>query len=80
MLAVKGNYPTQYKEKNCRWCNEQEETQSHILNNCTGFLDDSIMIDNKKIMNNERKITKDEAHHLVNIFNKINDKKPSKKV
>ena len=80
MLAVKGNYPTQYKEKNCRWCNEQEETQSHILNNCPGFIDDSIMIDKKKIMNNERKITKDEAHHLVNIFNKINEKKPSKKV
>ena len=57
MLSVKENYPIQYKENKTRLCNEKEETQSHILNNCPGFLDDSIMID-KTNMNNQKENNK----------------------
>ena len=37
MIKVNGNYKNNYTDMNCRWCHEYEETQVHILTECTEF-------------------------------------------
>ena len=34
MMPIKGNQGDQYKDKTCRLCNKEEETQEHIINEC----------------------------------------------
>ena len=37
MLEVKGNYKKKYPNQICRGCNKEEETQNHVLEQCTGI-------------------------------------------
>ena len=37
MIQIKGNNRNKYTNMTCRWCNENEETQIHILKYCTNF-------------------------------------------
>ena len=39
MLKVKGNYKTGQQTYKCRWCKDEEETQEHILSECSAFKD-----------------------------------------
>ena len=34
MLPVKANYGDRYVNKTCRLCQEEDETQRHVLNEC----------------------------------------------
>ena len=34
MLPVKANYGDRYVNKTCRLCQEEDETQRHVLNKC----------------------------------------------
>ena len=35
MIKVKGNYKNGYPDLKCRICNKEDETQTHILEECT---------------------------------------------
>ena len=37
MMKVKTNYKGSYKDYNCRFCDKHEETQKHIIEDCTEF-------------------------------------------
>jgi phage FluMu protein Com/uncharacterized protein YggT (Ycf19 family) len=37
MMKVKANYKNQFADLKCRWCNDQNETQQHILTRCPEF-------------------------------------------
>ena len=37
MIKVKGNYKAMHTNMNCRWCDNKEETQQHILTECPPF-------------------------------------------
>ncbi len=37
MMDVKGNFKNKYPDSKCRWCNHPQETQKHILIECSGF-------------------------------------------
>ena len=37
MISVKRNYKNKYPNMNCRFCNTQEETQRHVLEECRGI-------------------------------------------
>ena len=38
MLNVKGNYPSKQTDMKCRWCNDEEESQVHIIEQCPHFM------------------------------------------
>ena len=37
MIEVKNNYKNKYKDKKCRLCKNQEEDQTHVLQECEGL-------------------------------------------
>ena len=41
MLDIKNNYRGKYNNTVCRGCGEAQETQEHVLNECTGLHPDN---------------------------------------
>jgi phage FluMu protein Com len=37
MMKVKATYKNQFADLKCRWCNDQNEPQQHILTRCPEF-------------------------------------------
>ena len=60
MLKTKGNYKNAHKDQKCRLCGKEEETQSHILEDCLG-IDEPILKITKEM------IFKEDIEHLRKI-------------
>ena len=69
MLNVKGNYPSKHTDMKCRWCNDEEESQVHILEQCPHFMTTTQHINLQSIMNKQRTTTKSKANPLVKLHN-----------
>ena len=52
----------------CRWCNDEEESQVHILEQWHAH-----NINLQSIMNKERTITKSQANHIAKLHNEIQE-------
>ena len=73
MLNVKGNYPSKHTDMKCRWCNDEEESQVHIMEQCSHFMTTTQHINMQSIMNKERTITKTQANHIAKLHNEIQE-------
>ena len=73
MLNVKGNYPSKHTDMKCRWCNGEEESQVHIMEQCPHFMTTAQHINMQSIMNKERIITKTQANHIAKLHNEIQE-------
>ena len=73
MLNVKGNYPSKHTDMKCRWCNGEEESQVHIMEQCPHFMTTTQHINMQSIMNKERIITKTQANHIAKLHNEIQE-------
>jgi hypothetical protein len=74
MIKVKGNFKNAYTDLTCRWCNNKEETQIHILQECENLKTYTKEIDYKKIMGNQTEDLKEEAQQLEKLINLLNEK------
>ena len=72
MIKVKGNYKNKYNDKNCRWCQKYNETQTHILTECTQFKSTTKNVEYKTYYNDDNKSAKIAARTLALVINKIN--------
>ncbi len=77
MLNIKGNYPSNHTSKECRWCDDPNETQSHILTKCKRFqqLTKDLLIE--KAMKNNKDGLYNEAIIIEKIEAILNEKKQS---
>ena len=73
MLDIKGNFPNKYQDKICRACNLQEETQKHVLEECTELNKISYPISKEMIFEDNilklQKITKEIEKKMNKILN-----------
>ena len=53
MLKVKGNYKNASTNLNCRLCNDKEETQTHILEECKCLNEKEKIITKQMIFNED---------------------------
>ena len=66
MLKVKMNYKNGYTEHNCRLCGKDDESQTHILENCEKLTTITPAITQEMIFNENT----DELLELVKIYKK----------
>ena len=74
MLKVKGNYKTGQQTYKCRWCKDEEETQEHILSECSAFKDLTKGIDYRTYFTNNINMLRKIAPAIRKIRERINDK------
>ncbi len=73
MIKIKANYPNMFQDRKCRWCNTENETQEHIINQCTGLtrttnLDPALY---NKIMSNDTENLMTEAKNIGKILKQL---------
>ncbi len=72
MLDVKNNYKGKYKDTKCRKCNYENETQEHILQECTGIhTSEHSKIRTTDIFNDDITILKTTAKRIEMIIKKL---------
>ncbi len=75
MIDVKCNYKNKQKNLLCRLCNQHEETQSHVLTECTeNKIEESHKISIENIFNNNDNASLKEIAVIINsILESIED-------
>ena len=78
MIDVKCNYKGKYKNNNysCRWCFIVEETQKHILEECTAFPVDRNNCKEEDVFSEDYEKLKLSSRTIKDIITFIKDYKP----
>ena len=74
MLKVKGNYKNKYTNLICRWCNNKEETQIHILTECKEFLNITGKTKYETYYDDNKKSSVTATQIMGNIVTKLQEK------
>ena len=74
MLKIRDNYRIEARDKTCRWCPYEVETQEHILNNCQEFRHITQTINAKDILNDNQNSLAREANQIIKIIKKLEEK------
>ena len=74
MLKVKGNYKNGYPDLKCRMCMREEETQTHILEEClTMHPDNAIKVPKHLLFDENTGTLRQIANNLEKILEKLSD-------
>ena len=73
MIKVKGNYKNAHNDLTCRWCNNKDETQEHIMTECTKFKNLTKKVKYETIMSDTKNNLRKEAKTIQEIIRKINE-------
>jgi hypothetical protein len=78
MLDIKNNYRGKYTDLKCRWCDEERETQEHIMEECPGIhKDEELKIPVEKLFLTNLEELKQQINKLKKIIQVITCSSPS---
>ena len=73
MIKVKTNYKNMYTNTICRGCGLKEETQQHVLEECTSIhTQDNLKTPTNQLFSNDPTTTKPTANKLTTLLKTIN--------
>ena len=74
MLKVKGNYKNGYTDLKCRMCKQHEETQTHILEDCTNIhTNEATKVPKHQLFTEDTDTLRKIANNIDNIMIKIEE-------
>ena len=72
MLDIKNNFRNKYRTLKCRKCEEETETQEHIMNECTGIhKDNTTKVKTEDLFNDDLINIKNQAAKIQEIMKKL---------
>jgi hypothetical protein len=78
MIDIKNNYRGKYANLKCRWCNEEKETQEHVLETCLGIhKDEESKVTLDKLFTDNLDELRQQAKRLANISHIITCSSPT---
>ena len=80
MLQVKSNYKNGNKEHKCRLCKKEEETQTHILEECTKLKDTCQEVTKEMIFNENIEELKQTAKYIEIRMKHLEENQPNNEV
>ena len=72
MLDVKNNYRGKYPNLVCRGCGKEDETQTHVLDECSTTTEQGILkVDNTQIFSEDTEVLKEAARKITKIMENL---------
>ena len=74
MIKVKGNYKNGHKDLTCRMCKNEEETQTHILEQCPKLhQNDALKVPMHQLFNEDVGTLRETANNIGKIMEKLDE-------